>query len=178
MRPLYDLYRDPYQTVIQWFWTYNPFMAHLFTDWRGWLNDRIPKAYPISPGIIENFPGWLDYWLHREFFDLWYAKTDFRQWLRTQLIKYLPDVYDLLFATDEELEDILSTRWGWAFDAFRDPQNYIRESLFRYYPDTAAILAAPGSYIWCKLKEYLDSFAEEQKSWIQRIATRIINALW
>jgi len=177
-RNLYNWWVDPWGTIKDLAYVYHIHFWAFLNDWFAWLDDRAPKAYPWSPGWLSNFPVWLDDWLRREWFDLWYAKTDFRQWLKTQLADHLPDVYDLLFATDIELEELLSTRWGWAFDAFKHPGDYLSRTLFTYYPDTAAILAAPGSYVWCKLKEYLDLYAEEQKSWIQRIATRILDALW
>jgi hypothetical protein len=177
-KPLYDLYQNPYKAILNWFELYNPLIHHLFTNWQTWLDDRVPKAYPWSQGFITNFIGWLDDWLRREWFDLWYAKTDFRQWLKTKLAEHLPDVYDLLFATDIELEELLSRRWGWAFDAFRNPSGYIARTLSDYYPETAAILAAPGTYIWCKLKEWLDLYVEEQVNWISRIAARVLNKLW
>jgi hypothetical protein len=143
-----------------------------------YLDDRFPRAYPWSPGIISNWVSWLDDWLRREWFDLWSAKTDFPQWFKTQLARHLPDIYDLLYSTSDELEAILLARFGSAMDALRHPGDYLRDTWFNNYPDSAALLAAPATYIWCKLKEYLDTFVEAESSWLQKIAARVLNALW
>ncbi len=177
-RWLYNFYRDPVGTIRDIIRVYMGSLWEIETTWWTWLDARIPKAYPWSPGILVSFKGWGDDWLRREWFDLWYLKTDFPQWFKTQLASHLPDIYDLLYSTSEELEAILLVRFGSAMDALRHPGDYLRDTWFNNYPESAALLAAPATYIWCKLKEYLDGFVEAEVTWIQKIAARVLNALW